>query len=453
MNFKHLTAFLLGLGFATSTFAWDFPKCRSNFRCWDSNSIWWSAGSGHFAPGSAPQAAAEAARAAWNGAPATNFRFNFSYDPATTYSTCNGTHSLLMTNGYGWNGELGVTLRCYKACVWPFWGGKIDDADILFNPAWAWSYAQNPDPLDLEFDEIFGRFNFGLVAIHEMGHALGLNHEDDVMATMNTFYPNGGPISQNFFVQPHSDDVEGDRAGYGTPNSARDQAASGYRWAWATNGTVSGVSATPLVAPGVAYRNNVTPFPFTVENRGAVHEGGFTTRFYLSTDRTVTTADHFLGSSVLALSRGQIVTSTASVVVPNSVPVGCYFFGYITDPDGTAGETDEGNNAVTLSNSTCVSALSPPTACFAPPASAGPEPLGVSFDSSCSSDSDGTIVSYHWDFGDGNTSSQASPFWYFYYQSPNWGFFNVTLTVTDNDGLTASTSGWVSVDCTGGICV
>jgi hypothetical protein len=59
----------------------------------------------------------------------------------------------------------------------------------------------------------------------------------------------------------------------------------------------------------------------------------------------------------------------------------------------------------------------------------------IAFDASGSSDADGTIVSYIWDFGDGETSSSPNPT-HAYSQE---GSYSVTLTVTDDDGLTDTT--------------
>jgi len=58
----------------------------------------------------------------------------------------------------------------------------------------------------------------------------------------------------------------------------------------------------------------------------------------------------------------------------------------------------------------------------------------VVFDGSGSSDPDGTIVSYDWDFGDGNTGSGVSPS----YTYAGDGIFTVNLTVTDDAGATNS---------------
>ena len=56
----------------------------------------------------------------------------------------------------------------------------------------------------------------------------------------------------------------------------------------------------------------------------------------------------------------------------------------------------------------------------------------ITFDASGCSDADGTIVSYIWDFGDGDTSTSQNPT-HTYNQE---GAYTVTLTVTDDDGLT-----------------
>jgi len=60
----------------------------------------------------------------------------------------------------------------------------------------------------------------------------------------------------------------------------------------------------------------------------------------------------------------------------------------------------------------------------------------ITFDPSESNDPDGTIESYFWNFGDGETSTTQTPI-HTYLQE---GAYSVTLTITDNDGLTNTTT-------------
>lgn len=68
-------------------------------------------------------------------------------------------------------------------------------------------------------------------------------------------------------------------------------------------------------------------------------------------------------------------------------------------------------------------------------------PLNVSFDASASSDSDGQIVSYKWNFGDGDKGSGVQV--QHLYQQKN--FYQITLTVTDDDGATGTAAAEVEV--------
>jgi PKD repeat protein len=72
----------------------------------------------------------------------------------------------------------------------------------------------------------------------------------------------------------------------------------------------------------------------------------------------------------------------------------------------------------------------------------GNAPLTVGFSSAESSDPDGTIVRYEWDFGDGSTSSYPNPSHLY----KSGGVFTATLTVTDDDGATAASSVTVTVN-------
>jgi PKD repeat protein len=84
---------------------------------------------------------------------------------------------------------------------------------------------------------------------------------------------------------------------------------------------------------------------------------------------------------------------------------------------------------------------SSPAATISASAMTGVAPMTITFDGAGSTDSDGTIASYQWDFGDGTTGTGVSIEHEF-----SDGTFTVTLTVTDNDQASASATVSVTID-------
>lgn len=81
----------------------------------------------------------------------------------------------------------------------------------------------------------------------------------------------------------------------------------------------------------------------------------------------------------------------------------------------------------------------PPTAVIDPPSCTL---LDCNFTGSSSSDSDGSISTYAWDFGDGNSSNTANPLNSYAAE----GTYNVSLTVTDDGGASDTANLEVTVD-------
>jgi len=102
-------------------------------------------------------------------------------------------------------------------------------------------------------------------------------------------------------------------------------------------------------------------------------------------------------------------------------------------------QEDSDNNGV---GDVCDSAANQlPSAINTADTTSGVNPLTVNFDGSNSTDPDGNITSYNWDFGDGNTANTVS--------AANTytvaGNYSAILTVTDNDGGTDSSTLSVTV--------
>jgi len=89
-----------------------------------------------------------------------------------------------------------------------------------------------------------------------------------------------------------------------------------------------------------------------------------------------------------------------------------------------------------------------PIASFAVTPDHGTSPLSVNFDASDSSDPDGTIEEYYWDFGDGQTASETLPTISHVYanvQSES-KTFTAILTVTDDEGAEDTAVKNITVD-------
>ncbi|HYU05745.1 MAG TPA: PKD domain-containing protein [Thermoplasmata archaeon] len=135
--------------------------------------------------------------------------------------------------------------------------------------------------------------------------------------------------------------------------------------------------------------------------------------------------------------------TTEEVTIPGLIQGTTYWFALMS--------SDEVPNWSGASNSPSAvpspSTNQPPVASvvFSP---ATPQPLqAVTFNASASYDPDGTIASYAWTFGDGTNGSGRTVT----HAYPDAGQYTVTLTVTDNGGLTAIHSETVTVAVTSGV--
>jgi PKD repeat protein len=105
------------------------------------------------------------------------------------------------------------------------------------------------------------------------------------------------------------------------------------------------------------------------------------------------------------------------------------------------GLDNDGDGIYDTADDNCSVANVPPVADANGPYT-GTVGLAVSFDGSGSFDSDGTIVAYDWDFGDGSSGTGVSPS----HTYASDATFAVTLTVTDDAGDSDSTSTTASID-------
>ena len=115
-------------------------------------------------------------------------------------------------------------------------------------------------------------------------------------------------------------------------------------------------------------------------------------------------------------------------------------FGLLTT--GVVTSSNTANNHLLYTGSSTAPVNSPPTASFTEACA----DLACSFNASGSSDSDGTIASYAWTFGDGDTASGVNP----PHTYATGGTYTVTLTVTDDSGATGEQQKQVTVTAPSG---
>jgi hypothetical protein len=126
----------------------------------------------------------------WNAAGA---RFSFSQGPATTLepSLCE-SGSRDGANAIGWAGSLpGTTLAV--TCTFPKSGPHAFESDVQFDASRNWTFSESNGVIDFES-----------VALHELGHVVGLGHSGVTQSVMTGTYKVGS-IRRDL----HTDDLAG----------------------------------------------------------------------------------------------------------------------------------------------------------------------------------------------------------------------------------------------------
>ncbi|HED52007.1 MAG TPA: PKD domain-containing protein, partial [Gammaproteobacteria bacterium] len=111
------------------------------------------------------------------------------------------------------------------------------------------------------------------------------------------------------------------------------------------------------------------------------------------------------------------------------------------------GDTDTLQTTNPHDNVTTPPANQPPGASFSVAPAGGEAPLDVSLDASGSTDDDGSIASYAWDFGDGGSASGETVS----HTYTTAGTFTITLTVTDDDGDSDTASQSINIAAAGSL--
>jgi Matrixin/CARDB len=308
----------------------------ANWNTCSGNNIRWNSGwtnmyisTTSFPAGSSWDGALQDAMWHWNNVKGSGFNYYYGRDTDGAHSSGNGVNEIYLGSEPGT--ALAVTLTRYH-CYWLFgWQYGLDEADIAFSNSRAWSTGR------LDYSNLGSPFNFEEVALHELGHALGLNHEDRWMATMNSFYPHSGTLGYYKENDPNADDRVGARILYGDGTTETDVAGSAFkRTGSGTSGLVS--------SPSYAARGSSVTIEFTFSNLSTAQQS-FDIGFYLSANDYISISDTLLGmNSGASGGAGSTGTFTRTLYIPYWIAPGTYYLGFLVDPYNALPEANEGNN-------------------------------------------------------------------------------------------------------------
>jgi len=210
-------------------------------------------------------------------------------------------------------------------------------------------------------------FSFLLVAVHELGHALGLGHDpvgDEpptaswFIATMNPRYPSGGPMGDQNITEVHSDDRNGIRFLYPasgpSPNPETDLANANF-----VSGPVLGKAIPAFFTPTTVFPDDTLTLRSVVENFGATNLLTVSQGFYLSDDATITTGDILLGNLLWDFAIGDAFEFDVDAIMPEDIAPGTYYVGSILDDLNEVTEVFEDNNVVLYCDALTIGQLAP----------------------------------------------------------------------------------------------
>lgn len=336
---------------------------------------------------------------------------------------------------------------CSQACggvayvnVFSYYSSTMPDR---YQPAWAF------------FDKLGNGYpKYVAEAVsHEVGHNLNLNH--DGTSTVGYYSGQGSgatgwaPIMGVGYYQPVTQWSKGE---YPDANNLQDDVAvisaagtplraDDYSSTTASAAPLSGDPGAVLQT-GIIERNaDLDVFTFFTDGGNVqfnVDSGSIAPDLDLSV-KLIDSAGNAIASANPADSLSASLTASLSA--------GQYFLqiegvGYGDLTTGYSDYASLGQYQITGSYPKSSTTLMAPTAVISALPTSGDAPLTSSFNGTGSSDQDGSIAGYDWNYGDGTANGSSSTVSHVY-NTP--GTYTATLTVTDNSGLKNSSTQTINV--------
>lgn len=379
-----------------------------------------------------------------------NLTINVRLDDDTSVAVGNGESEIWWDN----SGNSAVGYNITSPC------GTTIEGDIVFH---------NTVSYDDSMEDKSNFWNYGgnnrtfeTTALHEVGHTVGLAHENRYYNIMGSDYTHVHTTGENALRSYLGEDaVNGLISLYGGSNredlsvaawrhigSSGEYSTHGRTRLFNSNGTElnSSNASTSCTGSYCELRYNVDlgqtiQYEMTLENNGR-NSQSVALGYYISTNATITNTDTLIRTDNVTVTRNTPDTVIKTITIPsNLTPNTDYYLGVLIDSNDTVSEWTEQNNTSYMHIRTgSASQNQAPTAEANGPYN-GSINSAIGFSSSGSNDSDGSIASYNWNFGDGNSSNSATPS----HSYSTAGSYTAVLTVTDNLGASSIDSATVTI--------
>lgn len=340
-GFKQLFTLII-LAFVGSSFvskAANVSTCDDKIQRWKSDNTTMYLNTRSFPVGSSWDLHTQYMMSEWNAVGGSNFKYYVGRDTDGSVSSTNGKNEIAFMSEPN-ETHLAVNWKRWD-CYWLF-GTKYGfiESDIYLNTRYSWTLS------DFTGWNTSSPYNFELVMLHELGHGLGLNHQNNRPSIMNQYYYNSGPNGHYNKVEPHADDRHGVRYIYPDNSTDRDVSVSRFKNTGASS-AVNRLLRTSGSYANKAKKGEQLDVEYLVENLGTQTESA-KVQFFISTNTYISTGDISLGYTTWTLPKGTHAQSKKRITIPLSMATGNYYIGYIVDPDRNIPESSTQNNSVSL---------------------------------------------------------------------------------------------------------